>query len=839
MVVSALPFPPITFPQLRRDALALMHAGGTPELAAATIQGALSDLKSALAWQLDRHLALQSEGEARYLLDPPIGAAHVPFDVRALLSGSAAAATARARANGMRRPGNARSRVQRLLEALSDGATTSPVPIPITMIPAAWQEVVDFLLSFGEDHVDQAKLRSVATAIRNLARVATAHGVLDPRRLPSDYHALVAILRTWGRVRIAHDVWALRSASAAIRASLMGHGPLPEWSAADAIEAQRCELNTAMPAFAADLDDWCALAEKKVGDRNSASRTESAHEPLRRATRTRYVAQARQWATGFLALYGRSALPETLDPPSLHTAAVWLARVAVGGSHTATAEMDARIRARQERLGKRGIVSSTQARERPLAVVVAEMAVDAGDIWPRAKRVAGDLPPSVTQMLFALFSIAERLAIATWGDSSGEVATLRAAWSPELKQLKQQLARATGHRKHPDKLLRVVTLPQLVCGILPWRTLVDLPRRKRAADASGIAAASPNASAAARRDAAQDRAAYHDAQQRWAVQATFTVEPMRKGNVVHARVGKEIVLDAVWASDGALVSLKSVSSHFPERQEEAAEVLGTKTGQERELWRWSPAIVALDWAAEYLREVWWPTVIAHCPALAGCSLREVVELGEFAWLINPDPRSDRAGEVAGAYLADGVADLFGEALLEGLHVLGRQGFPSTLDEARRQHPWLFGPHIIRTMWATYWFGLRGENGPVRKRRDGGVDRESGTVIARRATCDTDQTLQKHYVKLRAAMIELSRSDPHSFDHPRAFDTEMDLTWWLDGSIDWRSRWRDPRFPLLDTLRRAFVEENRRDKGGATRRTRRRLSERAAPRRAGHRDLVVD
>lgn len=835
--------PPITFPQLRHDALVLMHAGGAQGIAAATIPGALSDLKAALSWQVDRHLALESNREARYLLDPPLGASHVPYDVRALLTGAATAAAARARSLGMRRPGNARGRVQRLLVALYATPTAHTAMVMPGLLPAAWQEVVDLILSMAATLGSEKKWRSVATAIRNLARAATAYGVLDPRALPADCDELAALLHSWGRARIAHDVWALRSASAAIQSSLNGIPALPEWSKTRSRELKRDELSEMMPAFFADLDDWTALALKKIGNRSTTERRESALEPLRRATRERYAAQARQWADGLLALVARNAVPHPLDLASLHTGEVWLTMMPVIDAPRMTADTDARMQARRARLGVDGGVLLLPARERPLAVVVAELAVDAGDIWPRAKRVSGDLPPSITQMLFALFSIAERLSVATWGDGSEQVIALRGAWLPELKQLKGQLARATGHCKRPEKLLRVLTLPQLICGVLPWRTLIDLPRRKRAADAAASDAREAYASSAARRDASKLRTAYHDALQRWVVQATFTAEPMRVGNVSHARVGSEVLLTAQWAQDGSLVKLISISSHFPERDNAGGQVsvsstenalpeaLGTKTGEERDHWCWSRAIVDLEWADVYLRQLWQPTVVAQHPELAACSLRELVERGEFAWLINPDPRTDAAPEVEGAYRHGGIEDRFGEALLEGLRVLGRHGFPESLDEARTQFPWLFGPHIIRTLWATYWWGLRGDNGPVRKRRGGGIDAQDGKSIARRATCDTDGTLQAHYVKIRGTMIELSRSCAESFEHPRAFDAEMDSTWWHDGIVDWRARWRDQRFPIPDSLRHELAHEIQSEKRTARRTTRRRAARRAVPRLA--------
>jgi len=801
--------PPITFPHLREKALALVDAGGAPGIAAATVLSALSDLRAGLRWQLHLHLGLESEREAEYLLDPPITADLAPYDVRDFLVGSAAAAAARGKAVGLRRPGAGRSRVGQLLAAIADIPHAPKSRTHAAPLPAAWETLAALVHAHGANTTETQTWRNVANGLRHLARVAVAHGVLDPFALPVKYIALVDLLRSWDRTRIAHDVWVLRRASAAVAAASK-LPMLPEWNGREVMDAARAAMAAAMPMFAADLEDWAHFATRKIGARTSTSRTESAHEPLRDATRARYDWQVRQWASALVTLHARGMLPASVDLSTLDIASVWTNCMTVGGVAIAAHESDPRVAARRERLGLSCTAHEAAGRQRPLAVAVAELAVDAGDIWSRANRVDGELPPSILQMLFALFSVAERLAIATSGDGSDAVVRLRAAWYPQLKQLKSQLARATGHRKNSAALLRMITLPQLVCGVLPWRTLIDLPRRRRTARLAHERASHPHASASARRDASRARAEFRAALQRWAVQCTFTAEPMRHGNVAHARVGAEVLLDAEWSAEGALVRLRGIASVFAERGASDVAVTETKTGDARSWWQWSPAIVALDWAAVYLRDVWMPAVRRIRPDLARASLRALTERGEFAWLINPSPRSDQTGHVQGAYRGDGVAVRYAEAMLEGLRVLGREAVPRSLETAGPAWAWILGPHMTRTLWASYWWGLRGENGPVRLRRDGGVDREDGKVIARRGTLDQDATLKKHYAVSRDTLVELSRKDASSFEHPRALDAEMDATWWVDVCVDWKARWRDKQFPIPDALRRMLIEEGRRD-----------------------------
>ncbi|MFN5599184.1 MAG: hypothetical protein ACK5AK_07330, partial [Gemmatimonas sp.] len=58
----------ITFPVLRLQADDLQQRGGTPTLSLATIPGAVSDLRAALAWQLVQQGVAEDERHARYLL---------------------------------------------------------------------------------------------------------------------------------------------------------------------------------------------------------------------------------------------------------------------------------------------------------------------------------------------------------------------------------------------------------------------------------------------------------------------------------------------------------------------------------------------------------------------------------------------------------------------------------------------------------------------------------------------------------------------------------------------------------------------------------------------------
>ena len=274
---------------------------------------------------------------------------------------------------------------------------------------------------------------------------------------------------------------------------------------------------------------------------------------------------------------------------------------------------------------------------------------------------------------------------------------------------------------------------------------------------------------------------------------------MRLTNVSFARVGREIMIAAEWHDDGSMIKLKKIVSTFERHDGSDVRETETKTGTPRNEWPWMPGIISRRLARIYLTEFWVPAHVARGFVPVGTTLRDAVESGRFAWIVNEDSRDQGEAVVPGAFAdASGVAAIFTDGLLDAIRAIGRD-IPEDRDECLTRWPWVLGPHIIRTLWSTYWLGLRGVHGP---QRVGATFQESGVKIACRATNDTEATLRGYYVKVAPRMLNAQREPLGSFEHPGAFDAVMDEMWWLTPT-DWARLWRDPAFPVPDALRRRF------------------------------------
>jgi hypothetical protein len=152
------------------------------------------------------------------------------------------------------------------------------------------------------------------------------------------------------------------------------------------------------------------------------------------------------------------------------------------------------------------------------------------------------------------------------------------------------------------------------------------------------------------------------------------------------------------------------------------------------------------------------------------------EADRWALFLSPRPRPRRDGaQAGGGYSRAVLSDLVGRSLFwMARDLLGRPGLPATYREScRRGHPLrgLFGAHVIRSLGATWWGG-------VRNRWD----------YAEAYTNDLQPTLHAHYAKIPTWMA-------------RAVGTggTDDPTWWsavvdvvvteMDSHLDWDGFWR--------------------------------------------------
>lgn len=796
------PSHPITLPMLRTAASVLDDT----VIPAATRRSALSDLEHTLAMQLNAHLQLGSEPEARVQLDPPAHQGREPVDIRAFLPGSTMAAHARAKRLKHERPDNARRRIERLLTALtpwalSARATATPCPV-LTEFHTLADRVGDVGAATGKE---QRRISHLQLGMRRFARIAAAHGVITVAELPTTTDAMIALLATWGLAPSLrnHMMWTLRTVRRLLADDILAPR-LPAWQPVSIGDEQQRRIDERLPELARDVETWESLSSMKVGDRAAGNRSRTPHEALTAKTQYVYRAAMRQWASALLTLVDRGLLTIP-DLPALNVESLWLTSAEGSAPRPLPGNAEALLAERRARRGRPANRADVRV-VRPLALAVIDLALDHG-LFERAARDAdGQWPKSAAQMAFRLWSITERVALGTDGDEAAELLALRTIWMAHLPSLKDILTKESFVKDHV-RMLQMVTLPQVVCLILPWWTLHELPRLEREAIRLRILAARPGASQASAVRAREAHAAFILGLNAYIALGTFTAEPSRITNVTNARTGREVLIEAEWSAEGELLQLLSIGTRFPGRDEgELAEVT-PKTGSARPTWRWSRTIIDRYWFARYLQDSWLAGLRATGQVTDDQSLQSVVAEGRFAWLANADPRSARPAAVSGAFRdTSSVAERFGHALLLGLRAMGRTDLPTSVDTAAAEgFAYMFRPHAARLWWATYWF-LRGEHGPSRPRPDGGVDEVTGWAVAMRATCDTMATLQKHYVKLSAAMQELMRSPLTSIEHPNAYDHLLDRTWWHDAPTDWKRVWRDPKTVLPDHLR-ALVQRD--------------------------------
>lgn len=794
------PSQPITLAALQEAATRIPN----DHIATGTVRSALFDVEHALVAQLNAHATLDSEPEARARLRGVYPGAREPVDIRPFLAGTVTAAYERAKTARHERPDNARRRVERLLRALAPWALAAPRRRHVSA-PAALTEfhtLADCLTPLvTEPGTAGRRARAVQLGLRRFARLAASRGVVSVAGLPDDAAMMRQTLDTWGLSSSQRNdtMWVLRSTRRL----------LPEDARAQSIPAfdeisdgtrQEQVMSARLPGLAADLRLWSDIATRKVGARTVGNRSRTPHEPLSAASQYAYRAGFRQWCDALLVLVDRGLLRVAQPLETLDTESLWQLRVPVDASprtqHSDTAAI-------AERQARKGVAPTTQRpSEQPLLLAVIEGALTHG-LWGNAARGAdGAWPKSSAQLAFRLWAITERLALSTYGDESHPtLVALHAIWAVIMPTLKDTLLKGPTVKDHA-RILRLATLPQVVCCVLPWWTLVELPRLDAEAIRLERVAARPTASAAAQRRARDAREAFREALEAYVILATFVAEPSRIKNVMHARLGREVVIDAAWSADGALVQLHGIASAFPERDKADVDVVATKTGAARPTWQWSPSIIDRAWFARYLRESWLPTVHALGLADAASSLRDLLSSGRIAFLINPHPRGMSTGAVAGAFRDDSsVAQRFGTALLLGLRAMGRTDLPSTITTASAEgFAYAFRQHVSRLWWATYWFGIRREQGPARTLSDGSRSTVTGTHVAMRATCDTAATLEQHYVVVSPVMEEQMRAPLTSMEHPNAYDHLMDRTWWHDVATDWLKVWRDPKTVLPDHLR---------------------------------------
>jgi hypothetical protein len=366
------------------------------------------------------------------------------------------------------------------------------------------------------------------------------------------------------------------------------------------------------------------------------------------------------------------------------------------------------------------------------------------------------------------------------------------------------VAEITGSK---DKVLAIgtITLPQLVCVGLP-RFAAHVHALERKWNALAVACANKGRASLSHN---LERRAYREYEARleqYVALASFTADPLREKNGSNAVLGDagEIRIDVAYDEAGAPLRILGVKSVYsgPGAANPAA-ALKVPDKDER-TWTWSPAMIDFRLLLKYLmiprrRRIMARGLLRTSEHLATApsgdatqarpsgvfeySLQADLALSRIALFVSP---SDLGASASFGYAKGAISELYGR----GLHfvcttILGRTGIPAYDECGTGRWRCLFACHIARLHWGTYWFGVRGEDGPVRRNTDGSETRYGGKQIAMDATTDLACTIEEDYEAVGSVMRDRMRNAIDNWEHPRAYDQWMDRAYLLE-EIDWLS-----------------------------------------------------
>lgn len=285
---------------------------------------------------------------------------------------------------------------------------------------------------------------------------------------------------------------------------------------------------------------------------------------------------------------------------------------------------------------------------------------------------------------------------------------------------------------------------------------------------------------------------------RYMVTAILVAEGLREKNLRGARMGWQILPEYTRDALGRPMGVARVTSCFRGddpvwvRLKQTHEPGGGSSPKARvREWSWAPGIVDHGLLFRYLRE----TRSRAAQAAGLVPIGSDIDLlnDRLALFISPKARSVRDESTAGGNFARQIlSDIFGRALFWMAKVLlQRPGLPESYEEARTMgsaYRGLFGAHMVRSLGATWWGGLR-------NRWD----------YAEAYTNDLQPTLHAHYSRIPSWMARAAGSGGPA-----------DPTWWngvldvvvteQDGRLNWGGFWEafDPEAHYsVESVRRAI------------------------------------
>lgn len=351
-----------------------------------------------------------------------------------------------------------------------------------------------------------------------------------------------------------------------------------------------------------------------------------------------------------------------------------------------------------------------------------------------------------------------------------------------------------GRRLDKDRSLDLVTYPLAVCLGLPAMAK-RVHRLKKA-----FFAAFERHGRDLDHPAVQNAAFRFDALlTEYAVTAMYIADGLREKNYVYARIGAEGRKAKMWGPDDR--AAEPVQTHiWPELDEEGNLVRlrtyfrgddhrlprlkiqyisgGTKVFRAR-TWHIRPGIVDFELMTEYLlgtraRNLAKQRLIASAGSY---SLDQDIQEWNFALFVSPEQSDHPVRGKTGAYGPGQLAGFVRKSLhWMAKYVLGHSDLPE-LDspEWKEDYERVLTGHIVRSMIASYWMGIRGESD-----------------LAVEYTNDIEKTLRDNYKRVTAQQIDSEFLGDPRWRRPDFFNEIIDRIWHGGEVIDW-----DKESPVLE------------------------------------------
>jgi hypothetical protein len=364
-------------------------------------------------------------------------------------------------------------------------------------------------------------------------------------------------------------------------------------------------------------------------------------------------------------------------------------------------------------------------------------------------------------------------------------ALVESRWGRLQSQLSARQIPAEARLRTKDKLrmIRTVTLPQLVCLGFPLRRREVYERRRVWLDAVAAARAAGHAPESHPEVRAAAALYFDGAAVPFLATTLATDDGLRRKQYTRGRLGdgRNFRITLSRDENGRPVGVASLTTTWTGDRRDPAH-LKIREKDNKQVRRVDrvvrPGIVDHTILWDVL--TWWrPMQLVACgvlPSLADYDLEADLTTGEYALFPS---RSADVGLHRPERSRTDVGDLVGRELHLIVRTYLRPELPAW-EELGAEWRALWAIHILRLLTSTYWGGVREKWG-----------------IATDLTLDTEPTLRRSYLEVDKRMTELRGRDTSHWEHPNAYDPWMDRLFFDIAVLD---PLLDPALPTPEHLR---------------------------------------